>query len=521
MEPLVILLAFVAGLGFRALGYPPLLGYLLAGFVAHALGLGQGQAVGTIADLGITLLLFTIGLKLNLRELIAPQVWGTATLQMIAVVPLTWLALTGAGLLIPSLALPSPEAGLTLAFALSFSSTVFTTKTFEERGEAVAIHAAIAIGILIIQDLFAVTYLVAASGKFPSVYALALVALPLLRPLLGRLLVSVGHGELLVLFGFVVALGGAGLFEAVNLKGDLGALVIGMLLNSHDKSTELYKNLIQFKDIFLIGFFLQIGFNGLPGGEMLLVAFMLGALIVLRPVVYLCLLIWLRQRARTSLLAALSLATYSEFGLIVAQLATKEGIIDSAWVTTIALALAISFFVATPLNNRARDIYARFSGKLQGWERGPRSTEESVNTLSDADIVIVGAGRVGTGAYRYLDERYPGNVVCIEENKDKVAGLMAEGINCVHGDGNDRDFWQLASLPARKLILVSLTNHRENMGVVKLLQNERFKGQLAVVSRYADEEQEIREAGCITFNLYAEAGHGFAEHVLTQIQPAN
>ena len=86
MEPLVILLAFCAGLGFRALGYPPLLGYLLAGFIAHALGLGQGEAVAIIADLGITLLLFTIGLKLNLRELIAPQVWGTASLQTLLVV---------------------------------------------------------------------------------------------------------------------------------------------------------------------------------------------------------------------------------------------------------------------------------------------------------------------------------------------------------------------------------------------------------------------------------------------------
>lgn len=518
MEPLVILIAFFAGLGFRSLGYPPLLGYLLAGFLAQALGLGQGAAVGAIADLGITLLLFTIGLKLNLRELIAPQVWGSATLQMVSVVPLTWLVLTGAGKLMPSLAMPSPQAGLTLAFALSFSSTVFTTKTFEERGEAVAIHAAIAIGILIIQDLFAVAYLVGASGKFPTVYALGLVALPLLRPLLGRLLLAVGHGELLVLFGFVIALGGAGLFEAVQLKGDLGALVIGMLLNSHNKSTELYKNLIQFKDIFLIGFFLQIGFNGLPGGEMILVALALGALVLLRPMIYALLLISLRQRARTAVLAALSLATYSEFGLIVAQLAADEGVIDNVWVTTIALALSISFFIATPLNNRARDIYAALSERLQRFERGPRSTEESVNTLVDADIVIVGAGRVGTGAYRYLDERYPGNVVCIDENRDKVQALNAEGINCVHGDGNDRDFWQLANLSSRKLILVSLTNHKENMGVVKLLKSEAFAGQLAVVSRYTDEEREIREAGCLTFNLYAEAGHGFAEHVLEQTQ---
>lgn len=520
MEPLVILLAFAAGLIFRSAGYPPLLGYLLAGFCAHALGLGQGDAITTIADLGITLLLFTIGLKLNLRELISPQVWGVASLQMIAVIPLTWLLIEGAGHWVPALALPSHGAALTLAFALSFSSTVFTTKTFEEKGEAVALHAAIAIGILIIQDLFAVGYLAVASGKFPTVYALALLALPLLRPLLGRLLTWVGHGELLVLFGFVIAVGGAALFESVNLKGDLGALVVGMLLNAHGKSTELYKSLISFKDIFLIGFFLQIGYNGLPDSEMLLVVLALGLLILIRPVLYFLLLTTFRLRARTALLAALSLATYSEFGLIVAQLAADEGVLGSPWVTAIALALSLSFFIATPLNNRSTEIYKRFAPLWPRFEPRIGRREDNLMAPCAGEIIIVGAGRVGTGAYRFMNSRYPGNVLCIEENTDKAAQLAAEGINCVHGDGNDRDFWERADLDNRRLILVSLTNHKENMGVVKLLQSLDYHGNLAVVSRYPDEEREIREHGCVTFNLYAEAGHGFAEHVLSQVAPS-
>ena len=259
-----------------------------------------------------------------------------------------------------------------------------------------------------------------------------------------------------------------------------------------------------------------IGFVGVlimtrPDAE----ALNLGALVVLRPLVYVVLLLWLRQRARTALLVGLSLATYSEFGLIVAQLAADSGTIDTPWVTTIALALALSFFIATPLNNRARDIYARLAPLLQANERGAGSTDDAIATLGGGDIVIVGAGRVGVGAYRYLVERYPDNVVCIEESGDKATALQAEGINCVHGDGNDRDFWGKANLAGRKLILVSLTNHKENMSVVKFLKTQGFSGDLAVVSRYPDEEQEIRDAGCITFNLYAEAGHGFAEHVLT------
>ena len=85
MEPIILVFAFVAGLLFRSIGYPPLPGYLLAGFAAHALGVGDFALISSIADFGITLLLFTIGLKLNVRELAKPQVFGVALSQMIIV----------------------------------------------------------------------------------------------------------------------------------------------------------------------------------------------------------------------------------------------------------------------------------------------------------------------------------------------------------------------------------------------------------------------------------------------------
>ena len=82
MEPLIILLAFVAGLAFKKIGYPPLPGSLLAGFIAHGFSLGEADLIREIADIGILLLLFTIGLKLNLRDITAPQIWAVAGLQI-------------------------------------------------------------------------------------------------------------------------------------------------------------------------------------------------------------------------------------------------------------------------------------------------------------------------------------------------------------------------------------------------------------------------------------------------------
>ncbi|MDE0714884.1 MAG: cation:proton antiporter, partial [Gammaproteobacteria bacterium] len=342
MIAVLLLIAFLAGLVFRRLGYPPLLGFLLAGFAAHEAGVGDIETIRPLADLGITLLLFTIGLKLNLRELAQVQVWGTATAHMLIAVVLTVPVILLVGFLIPALRMESHAAAWALAFALSFSSTVFAVKIIEERGEGAALHAEIAIGILIIQDLFAVCFLVLTADRMPSPWALGLLALPFLRPVLTSLLNRAGHGELLVLFGVATAIGAYELFELVHLKGGLGALLIGILLGPAEKSSELYKSLLSLKDLFLIGFFLQIGFFGLPSPEMLLVALALSLLIFLRPLIYYFLLVGFGLRARTAFVAGFSLFNYSEFGLIVGAIAVGTGMLSPEWLTTLALAMALS-----------------------------------------------------------------------------------------------------------------------------------------------------------------------------------
>lgn len=518
LEPVVIVIAFTFGLLFRHFGFPPLLGYLLAGFVAHGFGWGNADQIAPIADLGLMLLLFTIGLKLNIKEILAPQVWAVASLHMMIAVPLTALVIILSGLVFTSLALPDSTAAWALAFALSFSSTVFAVKIFDERGESAALHASIAIGILIIQDLIAVCYLAFISGKLPNLYAVGVFALPFLRPVLLKLLHHAGHGELLVLFGISMALGMAELFEFMQLKAGLGALIAGVILGNSSKSNELYKGLIDFKDIFLIGFFLQVGYNGLPSWEMLIVALVLCLLIFLRPCIYFFLLVAFKLRSRTAFLGGMSLFNYSEFGLIVATLAASSGLLPPQWVTALALAMALSFFIAIPFNTRIHSIYAKLSSYLQTFEREQRLPVEPAVELGNARIVVLGLGRVGYGAYQYLRTLYPDEVIGVEESIEKARERVSKGLYCIQGDASDRDFWDQAKLHERQLILACLSNHRENLEVVRLLKTLNYQGQLAVVSRFPDEQKELENLGCIAFNLYAEAGHGFAEHVLEQIQ---
>ncbi len=517
IEPMLVGLAFIAGLLFKRLGMPPLLGYLLAGFVAGGFHLGDPKLIHALSELGIILLLFTIGLKLNLRELLAPQIWATASLHTVVVVPLTAAVLLSLHWLIPELQLVETSVAWMLAFALSFSSTVFAVKIFDERGEGAALHAKIAIGILIVQDIFAVSFLVFSAEQPPSQWAFALLALPVARPLLVLLLKQAGHGELLVLFGIGTALGAAALFELVHLEGGLGALLFGVLLSKSSKSVELYKSLINFKDIFLTAFFLSIGYAGMPSGAMLTVALVLAGLILVRPLIYFALLLMFRLRARTSLLVGLSLFNYSEFGLIVAAMAVKSGSLPAEWLTTLAVAMALSLFIAVPFNTHVHSLYARIADRLQKLERKQLLVQERPVNMGEAEIIIFGMGRIGGGAYNYLSQHYPEKIVGVEESADKAVTLKLAGINCVSGDASDRDFLERADLQRRRMILVSLSNHEENIEVVKLLNQLNYQGKVAVVSRFPDQHDELLRMGCITFNLYAEAGHGFAERVLEEL----
>jgi len=517
MHVLPLGLAFVLGLLAHAGGLPPLIGFLAAGFALGAMGMETTPALQEIADLGITLLLFTIGLKLHLRDLAAPVVWLTASVHMALVTGLIallviLLSITGLGLF----AGVDMTTGLLIGFALSFSSTVFAVKVFEARGEMGAIHARIAIGLLIVQDIFAVVFVAVADGKMPSPWALLLLGLIPLRPLFFRVLERVGHGELLILLGWILPLGGAALFELVGVKADLGALVLGVLLAGHAKTNELAKSLLNFKDLFLIGFFLSIGLAGELSWGALAAALVLVALIVpVKTALYFLLMTRQKARSRSATLASLGLANYSEFGLIVGSIGVGAGLLDTAWLSVLALALAISFLVASPLNAMSRRLYRRYRHPLHRFETRARLAGDEMIRAGKAQVVVFGMGRVGTGAYDYLRSKWGDVVLGIDINQDYVDRHEAAGRNVAHGDATDADFWARAERSGRvKLALLAFNDQDSNVAVAELLQEQGFELELASVAHYPDHEQQLRDAGVkAVFNFYASAGESFAEHV--------
>jgi len=514
-----IAVAFVMGLLSRAVGLPPLVGFLAAGFLLNVQGITSGEMLETLSDLGITLLLFVVGLKLNLATLGRPQVWAVAGAHMVCVVAVFGAGLFGLALLgAPYLGgLALPQAAL-IAFALSFSSTVFAVKVLEERGEMASLHGRIAIGILIMQDLAAVVFLAVSTGSWPSFWALSVLLLIPLRPVLHHLLVRVGHGELLVLYGLLLALGGAEAFETVGLKGDLGALILGVLMANHVKADELAKTMLGFKDLFLLGFFLSIGMAGPPSAATLVLGVLLTPLIFLKSALFFALFTGFKLRARTAFFSSLNLTNFSEFGLIVAAIGVANSWIDTEWLIALAIAMSLSFAVAAVLNAMTVRLYTRHRDVWQRLQRPERLPDDRLLEIGGATIAVIGVGGIGTGTFDRMHELHGDTVVGIDIDPVTVRNQRAAGRHVLLGDPGDADFWdRVQAAHTLELVMLALPNLNTNLAVLEQLRAAGFDGKVAATAKFEDEADVLREAGATTvFNIYTEAGTGFAAHVLSE-----
>ncbi len=509
--------AFIFGLAVRPLGLPPLVGFLAAGFFINAVGPRFGMPANTgpileyLANLGVLLLLFTVGLKLKLKQIGEPHVIGGALLHFALSVafftPIAWLLFT-----------PDWTVALLVGIALAFSSTVLAAKILEAKREMGSFHGRTAIGILIVQDIIALVVLAVFSGKVPGPWALLVFATPLLRPVLHRLLDLAGRDEILVLTGMMLSLvlGGYG-FELIGLKGEIGALVMGLLLSNHPRAGELSKSLWALKEVFLVGFFLSIGMSGLPDWNAVIFAVVLGLLLPLKGVLFFLLLVAFRLRARTAFLSALSLTAYSEFGLIVAA-----GIpAAEPFLVPLAITVAVSFLAAAPLNRLGHPLYKRFEHRLARFQRKTRHPDEQPTELGDANVLVFGMGRTGSAAYEALvaEGKRP---VGLDADTYKATAHAEAGRNVVFADAEDSNFWNGVNLEGIEAAVLAMDDIEAKLISARTLRARGFTGPIVSHALFEDHVTKIKEAGADeTYLTMREAGRSLANNALDAITPRN
>lgn len=527
IDALWLAIAFFSGLLASKLELPPLIGFLAAGFAINLSGFTEGhihEVINELSDLGVMLLLFTIGLKIKIKNIFQKEIVTTAALHMLLTVlffGLLILMLSYTGLsLFTDLKL---ESIFIIAFAMSFSSTVFVVKVLEEKGEFTSFHGALAIGILIIQDIFAVIYISASAVVLPSLWVLILpLYLFLIRKVIFKLLDKTNHGELLSIFGFFCTfVFGALSFQLVGLKPDLGALVIGMLMVDHPKSAELYDRMMGFKDFFLIAFFVNIGLMAEISWMLLFVSLLFLIPLSVKAFFFSAIFSRFNIRARTALLTSLSLTNYSEFGLIVMFSAISLGTLPPEWLTIMALMLSFSFIISAPINKNSHRIYDRWQSFFVKINGDKVCKDSEPVSFGDAQCLIIGMGSIGLPAYDYLSENSEMKVIGIDYSHDKIKELASQNYNVMWGDSTDSLFWRNAQFAPVKLLLLAISDLASTKN--SLLEIRKFHPKrdfkVGVVYTYADERNELIELGAdFVYSTRNNIGADFAHETVERYE---
>jgi hypothetical protein len=328
-----------------------------------------------------------------------------------------------------------------------------------------------------------------------------------------------GHGELLILYGFSLAFGAYALFNFLGLKGDLGALIIGMLLAAHPSAPDMSKNLNGFKEFLLVGFFLSIGTVGNISYITVLAAFFLALAVIIKVDLYFLILSAFRLRKRTSAFASFNLANYSEFGLIVGSIAFANGWLSGDWIVIISLALTFSFIIAAPINKHARVIFGRRKEFLSRFERKNPLPEDLPIDCGTAKIAIIGMARLGTGAYDTLREKYGDVLIGTDPDPLVVERHQSEGRNVILADATNEDFWIDSHGNNMSVILLAKREYEENISIARLIRQHKGDIQYIVtVAEYPDQIKSFLNEGVnAVWDLDIEAGTGFAEEVISKL----
>ncbi|TVR13025.1 MAG: hypothetical protein EA391_14620 [Balneolaceae bacterium] len=487
MDIVWIGLAFLLGLLLNRFHIPPLVGFLLAGLGLSFTSYEPGYMLHEIAHLGVIFLLFTVGLHISLKNILQKEVLGVGLIHLmissVIFIPISIYF----GL--------STEAAILVALTLGFSSTVLAAKGLETRNELGSYYGRLSIGILIVQDLVAIAIIAYAGGGVPSPWALLLLLLPFFRPLLSKLLYIVEREELLLLMALSLAVGGSALFEIVNLSGELGALVMGMLLVNDDKADQLEKKIWGIKEAFLVGFFLEIGLGGLPNIDGFYFIGILLLLLPLKAALFFGLFLAFKLRARTAFLSTVTLTAYSEFTLIAGAVAASAGIIPSEIIVILGLLTAISYIINSILVRYEDTIWKRYNVFFRKFERKVKHPDHQPMSLGAAQYLVIGLGKTGTSALKFFRDKNQA-AVGIDIDPDRVKAVMNEGCRVLYADAQDAFFWEELEMPKIKTILIAMSGDiSTKVFIVKQLRSKNFKQSIRVLTQNEREDRLIQEAG--------------------------
>lgn len=549
--------AWLLGLITQRLGLSPIVGYLIAGVLIgpHTPGfVGDVHVAQQLAEVGVILLMFGVGLHFHLKDLLAvrsvaiPGAIGQsliATLFAVAVFAVFGIA---------------PTTGAVLGMAMAVASTVVLMRVLMDADVLNSPQGHVAVGWLIVEDIFTVVLLVLIPvlgsshgggtttnpASSPALWQTLGLALLKLSALVGIVLLGgarvvpwvlvqvakLRSRELFTLTVLVFSIAiAAGSYFFFGASMALGAFLAGMVVAQSPVSHQVAADALPMRDAFAVLFFVSVGMLFNPAfllHEPLMVLAALGIILLVKPLAALAIVAMLGHSARTALTVAVGLAQIGEFSFILSDLAGRHGLMPEAGHNVLVASAIISITLNPMLFRSLPKMEAWLKARPELWRMLNRRAEARVATINLASAeslehparpesrlaIVIGYGPVGRSVHRLLREANLSTVV-IDLNMDTVASLTADGQTAIFGDASHESILEQAGAKRASYVIVTLPHSSERAAIVMAARSLNPSARILVRARYLREREDLEQAGANAAVFEeAEAAVGLARLVL-------
>ncbi|MBC7746732.1 cation:proton antiporter [Pedobacter sp.] len=504
---LVIVIAAIISLIMRLLRQPLIMGYILTGIVVgpSVLGIIEAQATfHSFSQIGITLLLFIVGLGLN----------PTVIKNLGRPVLLTAAAVLGslgiAGVVVSQLLGLNLTETLIIAVALSFSSTIIILKVISDKRELSRLYAQITLGVIVVEDIVATLALlvvaaIGLSGSFgvsdltwlivkgitaiTTLYLVGIIVMP-------RMSKFFAHSqELLFLFAIAWGMGVASVFELAGFSLEVGALLAGISLAALPYAAEMAARLKPLRDFFILLFFVTLGetfaFNDLSSS--LVPALILSSIILIgKPILVMASLGALGYTRLTSFKAGIHLSQISEFSMILILFAGSVGLASAQTIAIITLVAIITIGVSTYLMKYDEQLFKLLRPSLKIFER--KNVKERRQKSALYPIILFGYHKGGhefLQTFRDLGQRY----LVVDYDPEIIDHLEQQGVRHAYGDATDNEFLMDINAEKAELVVSTITEIDVNRSLLTYLRQHNPDAAFICHAETYDEAAELYRHG--------------------------
>lgn len=508
---LVVAVAVVSAIAVR-LRQPLIVAFIAVGVLAGPSALDVIRAdeeIHLLAELGIALVLFVVGLKLDVRVI---RDTGRVALTTGAV-QIGFTA--GVGFALSMLLGLDLATAAYVAMALSFSSTIIVVKLLSDRREIDELHGRIAVGVLIVQDLVvivAIIVLTALGGEADDgvlehvawviVKGVALVAgvgllmRYALTPLLHR---AARTPELLVLCAIAWGIGLAALADELGFSSEVGAFLGGVAVASTPYREAIGGRLVSLRDFLLLFFFLDLGAAldlGSLGGQIVTAIVLSAFVLVGKPLIVVAATGRLGYTSRVGFLAGVPLSQISEFSLILAALGLGLGHLDADGVALITAIALITISLSTYATLYGHELHERLRRPLAVFERhdGPGLRDEPDPSPEPVDVIVYGGGRFGGGLLEPLREAGH-RVLLVDFDPRVVEAARDDGHLAQYGDAEDPELPAALPLDGTRWVVCTVRRREVGLALLRALRHHGYSGRIALSAHHDEDAEELLARG--------------------------